>query len=88
MKVKALEKEWDANPITYKQKRELHKLNALTWINGEIQIEKYYDLLEEVGEMAGIGEAELDELEMVEIDQVLQAVFMSYMDLHPNMSGD
>jgi len=81
MIVKVNKKEWDVNDCTYKQRRELHKLNALAWQGGEMNIDKYYDLLERVGEISGLGEADFDGLGMVEIDGILQKIFIEYQGL-------
>ena len=81
MIVKVNKKEWDVNDCTYKQRRELHKLNALAWRGGEMNIGKYYDLLERVGEISGLGEADFDGLGMIEIDGILQKIFIKYQGL-------
>ena len=81
MIVKLDKKEYDVKDCTYKQRRKLHKLNALVWWGGEIDVEKYYDLLEVVQDISGLTESDLKGLEMSQIDQVLQAVFVNYLGL-------
>ena len=49
-------KEWDVNDCTYAQRRELHKLNAKVWWDGKMDVEAYYEVLEKVGDIAGVGE--------------------------------
>ncbi len=81
MIVKLDKKEYDVKDCTYKQRRKLHKLNALVWWGGEIDVEKYYDLLEVVQDISGLAESDFKGLEMSQIDQVLQAVFVNYLGL-------
>ncbi len=81
MIVKLDKKEYDVKDCTYKQRRKLHKLNALVWWGGEIDVEKYYDLLEVVQDISGLTESDFKGLEMSQIDQVLQAVFVNYLGL-------
>ena len=81
MIVKVDKKEYDVKDCTYKQRRKLHKLNALVWWGGEIDVEKYYDLLEVVQDISGLAESDFKGLEMSQIDQVLQAVFVNYLGL-------
>jgi hypothetical protein len=81
MIVKVDKKEYDVKDCTYKQRRKLHKLNALVWWGGEIDVEKYYDLLEVVQDISGLTESDLKGLEMSQVDQVLQSVFVNYLGL-------
>ncbi len=81
MIVKLDKKEYDVEDCTYKQRRKLHKLNALVWWGGEMDVEKYYDLLEQVQDISGLTESDFKGLEMSQIDQVLQAVFVNYLGL-------
>lgn len=85
MIVKALKKEWDVKDCSYKEARELHKLNALVWWDGKQDPEKYYELLERVEE---ISKLDLSKEKMTDIDQVLQKVFIAYLNLDPKESGD
>ena len=87
MIVKVDKKEYDVKDCTYKQRRKLHKLNALVWWGGEIDVEKYYDLLEVVQDISGLAESDFKGLEMSQIDQVLQAVFVNYLGLEKKELG-
>jgi hypothetical protein len=83
MKVNALDRDWEVRDITYSQKRELHAMNAKVWWAGKQDVEAYYKLLGKVEEYSGLGPKDFDGLSMVEIDQVLQAVFIEYLGLSP-----
>ena len=54
----------------------------------KINPDNYYDVLEKVAEISGLGEKDFKDLSMVEIDQVLQEVFTQYMGLEKNADGD
>ena len=88
MKLKALGEEYQVKDITYKERRDLHRLNAKAFWDGKINPDNYYDVLEKVAEISGLGEKDFKELSMVEIDQVLQEVFTQYMGLEKNADGD
>jgi hypothetical protein len=88
MKVKALDKEYQVKDITYKERRDLHRLNAKAFWDGKINPDSYYDVLEKVAEISGLGEEDFKDLSMVEVDQVLQQVFTEYMGLEKNADGD
>ena len=88
MIIKALRKEYNIKEITYKERRELHRLNAKAFWDGKINPDNYYDVLERVAEIAGIGETELNGLSMTEVDQVLQTIFKEYMGLEKKDDGD
>ena len=88
MIIKALGKEYNIKEITYKERRELHRLNAKAFWDGKINPDNYYDVLERVAEIAGIGETELNGLSMTEDDQVLQTIFKEYMGLEKKDDGD
>lgn len=88
MIVKALGKEYQVKDITYKERRELHRINAKAFWDGKVDPENYYDILEKVAEISGLGEADFKGLSMVEVDQVLQEVFTNYMGLAKNEDGD
>ena len=87
MIVKALGKEWDVNDCTYKQRRELHALNAKVWWDGQ-DVDAYYNLLDKVSNIAGLGEDEFKDMGMAEIDQVLQAIFIDYLGLSKKAAGE
>tara|TARA_B100001939_G_scaffold130285_1_gene113077 strand:+ start:713 stop:979 length:267 start_codon:yes stop_codon:yes gene_type:complete len=88
MIIKALGKEYNIKEITYKERRELHRLNAKAFWDGKINPDNYYDVLERVAEIAGVGETELNGLSMTEVDQVLQTIFKEYMGLEKKDNGD
>ena len=87
MIVKVDKKEYDVKDCTYKNRRKLHKLNALVWWGGEMDVEKYYDLLEQVYDISGLTESDFKGLEMSQIDQVLQSVFVNYLGLEKKELG-
>ena len=87
MIVKVDKKEYDVKDCTYKQRRKLHKLNALVWWGGEMDVEKYYDLLEQVQDISGLTESDFKGLEMSQVDQVLQSVFVNYLGLEKKELG-
>ena len=88
MKVKALGKEYQVKDITYKERRDLHRLNAKAFWDGKVTPDNYYDVLEKVAEISGLGEDDFKGLSMTEIDQILQEVFTQYMGLEKNADGD
>jgi len=86
MKVKMFNKEWEVKNPTYKEKRELWKLNTMTFDEGKINQDKYFQLLERVEEITGLKPEDYvnkngDELAMANIDSLLQQIFLSYMGL-------
>ena len=87
MIVKALGKEWDVNDCTYKQRRELHALNAKVWGDGQ-DVDAYYVLLDKVSNIAGLGEDDFKDMDMTEIDQVLQSIFIEYLSLSKKEAGE
>ena len=87
MIVKALDREWDVNDCSYKERRELHAKNAKVWWNDKQDIEAYYDLLEKVGEIAGLNEKDFEGIDMVDVDLVLQAVFIEYLGVSKKIVG-
>tara|TARA_R100000049_G_C1895219_1_gene46963 strand:- start:120 stop:383 length:264 start_codon:yes stop_codon:yes gene_type:complete len=87
MIVKALGKEWNVNDCTYKQRRELHALNAKVWWDGQ-DVDAYYKLLEKVSDIAGLSEDDFKDISMADIDQVLQAIFIDYLGLSRKKAGE
>ena len=86
MKVKMFDKEWEVNNPTYKEKRELWKLNTMTFVGEELNQDKYFELLERVEVISGLNPEDYvnkngDELGMTNIDSLLQQIFLSYMGL-------
>ena len=88
MIVEALDKEWNVNDCTYKQRRELHALNAKVWWEGKQDVGAYYDLLDKVSEIAGLGENDFEDMRMSDIDIVLQTIFIEYLGLSKKAIGD
>jgi len=86
MIIKIDKKEYDVKDCTYKERRELHRMNAKVWATGEMDIDAYYLLLDRVGEIAQI-EAELETMTMPKIDQLLQSIFLEYLNISPKEAG-
>ncbi len=86
MKVKMFDKEWEVKNPTYKEKRELWKLNTMTFVGEELNQDKYFELLERVEEISGLNPEDYvnkddEKLGMSNIDSLLQQIFLSYMGL-------
>jgi len=84
MKVKMFDKEWEVKNPTYKEKRELWKLNTMTFVNDKINQDKYFELLDKVEEISGLQPEDYinkkgDALNMANIDSLLQQIFLSYI---------
>ena len=87
MIIEALDKEWNVNDCTYKQRRELHALNAKVWWNGKQDVSAYYELLDKVSEIAKLGEDDFKDMNMSDIDIVLQTIFIDYLGLSKKATG-
>jgi len=81
MKVKMFDKEWEVNPITYKQKRELWQLSLNAFRDDKENQDDYFKLINRVEELSGITEKEVSSLSMAQIDLLLQQIFTDYMGL-------
>jgi len=84
MKVKMFDKEWEVKNPTYKEKRELWKLNTMTFEGDKMNQDKYFELLERVEEISGLQPEDYinkkgDALNMANIDSLLQQIFLSYI---------
>ena len=84
MKVKMFNKEWEVNNPTYKEKRELWKLNATTFDGENVNQDNYFKLLDKVEEISGLQPEDYvnqkgDPLNMANIDSLLQKIFLSYI---------
>ena len=88
MIVEALAKEWYVNDCTYKQRLDLHALNAKVWWDGKQDVGAYYELLDKVSEIAGLGENDFEDMRMSDIDIVLQTIFIEYLGLSKKAIGD
>jgi len=80
------DKEWEVKNPTYKEKRELWKLNTMTFEGDKMNQDKYFQLLERVEEISGLRPEDYvkksdDKLAMSDIDSLLQQIFLSYMGL-------
>ena len=81
MKVKLFDKEWEVNPITYKQKRELWQLSLNAFRDDKENQDDYFKLINRVEELSGITEKEVRSLSMAQVDLLLQQIFTDYMGL-------
>ena len=81
MKVKLFDKEWEVNPITYKQKRELWQLSLNAFRDDKENQDDYFKLINRVEELSGITEKEINSLSMAQVDLLLQQIFTDYMGL-------
>ena len=81
MKVKLFDKEWEVNPITYKQKRELWQLSLNAFRDDKENQDDYFKLINRVEELSGITEKEVSSLSMAQVDLLLQQIFTDYMGL-------
>ena len=81
MKVKMFDKEWEVNPITYKQKRELWQLSLNAFRDDKENQDDYFKLINRVEELSGITEKEVSSLSMAQVDLLLQQIFTDYMGL-------
>lgn len=81
MKVKMFDKEWEVNPITYKQKRELWQLSLNAFRDDKENQDDYFKLINRVEELSGITEKEISSLSMAQVDLLLQQIFTDYMGL-------
>ena len=84
MKVKMFDKEWEVNNPTYKEKRELWKINTMTFEGDKLNQDNYFKLLDKVEEISGLQPEDYvnqkgKPLNMANIDALLQQVFLSYI---------
>ncbi len=75
------DKEWEVNPITYKQKRELWQLSLNAFRDDKENQDDYFKLINRVEELSGITEKEVSSLSMAQVDLLLQQIFTDYMGL-------
>ena len=81
MKVEMFDKEWEVNPITYKQKRELWQLSLNAFRDDKVNEDDYFKLINKVEELSGLTEKDMGSLSMAQIDLLLQQIFTDYMGL-------
>lgn len=84
MKVKMFNKEWEVKNPTYKEKRELWKLNTMTFDGDKINQNNYFALLERAEEITGLTPEDYTDkegkaLDMSSIDSLLQNIFLHYV---------
>ena len=84
MKVKMFNKEWEVKNPTYKEKRELWKLNTMTFDGDKMNQENYFALLERAEEITGLKPEDYTDkkgepLGMSSIDALLQQIFLHYV---------
>jgi hypothetical protein len=46
MKIKAIDRDWDINDATYKQRRDIYRLNVKAFWDGKVNPDQYYEFLE------------------------------------------
>jgi hypothetical protein len=88
MRIQALDRDWDINDITYKERREIYHLNVKAFWDGKVDPDLYYEVLEKCAEVSGLKEEDFKDLSMMQIDQLLQAILSSYLGLEKKVSGD
>ena len=85
MVIKMFDKEWEVKNPTYKEKRELWKLNSLAFSGNDVNQEEYFSLLERVEQVSGLNHKDYKDskggdLSMNQIDLLLQQIFLHYLD--------
>ena len=83
MIVKVGKKDWDINDCTYAERRELQLNAKVWWDSGKMDVLSYYDVLEKVGVIAGLGENDFKDMDMAKVDEVLQGIFLEYLGIEP-----
>jgi len=98
MIIKAVDREWEINEITLKEKRMLKRLSArfaseISKQDGEGMsdgsLESFQDILDETLRMSGLEKIkEAHDLSTIDLDDLLQSVFEEYLGIDPSTSGD
>lgn len=88
MRIKALKKDWEIKDATYKQRREIYRLNVKAFWDGKVNPDLYYQVLEKCAEVSGLTDSDFKDLSMVEVDELLQAVLTNYLGLEKKVNGD
>jgi|TARA_R100001530_G_scaffold104660_1_gene72938 hypothetical protein len=92
MIIKAVERDWEINDITLKEKRYLQRLSgrfASQKPDSSEAIEAYQDILDEVLKMSGLEEMkDAHSLAVPDLDSLLQTIFENYLGIDPSTSGD
>ena len=87
MTVKTSHGSFEIRELTFKDRRELHRLEVKTYKEEEIDIEKYYDVLEWVMVFAFKDpEKSLGKLDDNAIDDVLSSVYQEYKGINKKKS--
>ena len=74
--------EFDIRPITFGERRELHRLEMKVFWDEEIERDAYFDLLSWCMDKAFQNPEEiLKDLDDAQIDEVLNAVYLEYKGL-------
>jgi len=88
MKVKAIDRDWEVTEATYRQRRDIYRINVKAFWDGKVNPDLYYEVLEKCAEVSGLKEKDFKGLSMPEVDQLLQAILTSYLGLEKNVIGD
>ena len=87
MTIKTPHGSFEVRELTFKDRRELHRLEVKTFKSEEIDIEKYYDVLEWVMVFAFKNpEKALGKLDDNAIDEVLSIVYQEYKGINKKKS--
>tara|TARA_B100001250_G_C19598452_1_gene699505 strand:- start:467 stop:727 length:261 start_codon:yes stop_codon:yes gene_type:complete len=83
MTVKTPHGDFEIRELSFKDRRELHRLEVKSFKDGELDIEKYYDVLEWVMAFAFKDpEKSLGKLDDNAIDEILSAVYSEYKGMN------
>jgi|TARA_Y100000310_G_scaffold3165_1_gene4083 hypothetical protein len=91
MIVEALEKEWNVNDLSFAQRRKIYKKIAKNYANMKkgdpVDVDTYFETIDEVIKVSGLKEADFEGLSMIQIDEVVQAVMFAYTGMSGKDSG-
>lgn len=83
MTVKTPHGDFKVRELSFKDRRELHRLEVKTFKGEELDIEKYYDVLEWVMDFAFEDpEKSLGKLDDNAIDEILSAIYSEYKGMN------
>ena len=92
MIVEALDREWEVNELSFAERRKIYRKIAVDYANKKdgdpIDVDHYFEMIDEVMEASGLKEDDFEGCSMLEIDTVIQAVMFSYTGLSGKDSGD
>jgi hypothetical protein len=87
MKIKTPHGQFTVRDLTFKDRRDLHKLEVKSFKGTEIDIEKYYDVLEWCMNFAFEDpEKELGKFDDNQIDEILSTIYSEYKGLNKKKS--